>query len=203
MVKMSELVNQLKIVKYPHPALRYKSKPVKRVDRELGDIVRKMFDLMYEANGIGLAANQVNLPYRLFVINLTADPNEKKEELVFLNPVILRRKGFEQGEEGCLSLPDLRGTVRRSKEIDILAYNLQGEEICWRVTGLLARAFQHELDHLDGILFIDHLEPSELLDLRGYVEKWEDEYMSAVSQGAEEPEDRVLSRLRELEALRT
>lgn len=200
---MSAIVDELKIVKFPHPALRYRSKPIKRVDGELRDTIRKMFDLMYEANGIGLAANQVNLPYRLFVINLTSDPNERKEELVFLNPVILRRKGLEEGEEGCLSLPDLRASVRRSKEIDILAYNLQGEEVSWRLNGLLARAFQHELDHLDGVLFIDHLGPSEMLQVREKLEQWEEEFAAAVAKGLEAGDQQVHERFRQLEALRT
>lgn len=199
---MSAFTDDLRIVKFPHPALRYRSKPIKRVDRELHSTVRKMFDLMYEAQGIGLAANQVNLPYRLFVINLTSDPNEKKEELVFLNPVILRRKGIEQAEEGCLSLPDLRASVRRSKEIDILAYNLQGEEISWRLTGLLARAFQHELDHLDGVLFIDHLSPSDMLQVREKLEQWEEEFAEAVAKGLEAGDQEVHERFRQLEALR-
>lgn len=199
---MSDLVSELKIVTFPHPALRYKSKPIRKVDKELVAIVRRMFELMYEAHGIGLAANQVNLPYRLFVINLTSDPQEKNEELVFINPVIVKRKGIEEGEEGCLSLPDLRGSVRRSKEIEILAYNLRGETLSWKMTGLLARAFQHELDHLDGVLFIDHLSPSQLLEVRDTIHRWEEDYEKAVNRGLETSEREVLMRFQELEAAR-
>ena len=100
----------MQIIQYPHPTLRHVSKPLKRVDQELHAIVREMFDLMYAANGVGLAANQVDLPYRLFIINLKSDPAAKDEELVFINPVLTSRKGNAEAEEGCLSLP---GLVRR------------------------------------------------------------------------------------------
>jgi len=162
-----------------------------------------MFQLMYDHNGVGLAANQVDLPYRLFVINLTSDPSEKAEELVFINPEIIRRSGSEEGEEGCLSLPDIRGQVRRSKELEILAYSPNGEEIRWRINGLLARAFQHELDHLNGVLFVDHLAPSESLNVRATLEEWEREYSMARSRGQQPSTEDVIARLKELEALRT
>ncbi|MBR5626760.1 MAG: peptide deformylase, partial [Thermoguttaceae bacterium] len=89
----------MKIVKYPHPILAYQSKPLRKIDQELRDIVAEMFDLMYESQGVGLAGNQVELPYQLFVMNPTGDP-EKKEEYVMINPVILKKKGREEGEEG-------------------------------------------------------------------------------------------------------
>src|SRR4051812_11610093 len=97
----------LKIINYPHPTLRHVSKPLKRVDAELRRIVRAMFDALYEAKGIGLAANQVDLPYRLFIVNPKSDPNEPQEERVFINPVLSSRKGLAEAEEGCLSLPGL------------------------------------------------------------------------------------------------
>ena len=90
----------MEIVQYPHPTLRHKSKPINRVDRELKEIVSEMFKLMYEAKGIGLAANQVDLPIQLFIINLKSDPNEG-EELVFINPVVTSPKGSDEAEEGC------------------------------------------------------------------------------------------------------
>ena len=104
----------LSIVKFPHPALRWESKPVVEIDDRVRDAVRQMFALMYEAKGIGLAANQVALPWRLFIINPSGEPENTDEEFVFLNPEILRRKGSEEGEEGCLSLPDMYGPVRLS-----------------------------------------------------------------------------------------
>ena len=103
----------LRIVKYPHPALRHKSKALHRVHNELKDTVREMFDLMYESKGIGLAANQVDLPYRFFILNTEGDP-DKGEEYVFLNPVIVKRSGTAEADEGCLSFPKIYAPVKRS-----------------------------------------------------------------------------------------
>ena len=97
----------LEIVKYPHPALRYASRPIMEIDDALRSTVREMFELMYEARGIGLAANQVALPFRFFVLNLTADPEQRDQEQVFINPEIVKRHSSAEGEEGCLSLPGL------------------------------------------------------------------------------------------------
>src|ERR1700722_19235702 len=99
----------MQIIRYPHPALRWKSKPITRIDAELKRTVRAMFEAMYASNGIGLAANQVALPYRLFVTNATGDAAATEAERVFLNPEIVRRKGTVEGEEGCLSLPEIYG----------------------------------------------------------------------------------------------
>jgi peptide deformylase len=146
----------MQIVHFPHPALRFKSTPIIRIDNELRQIVREMFDLMYAADGIGLAANQVGLPWRLFILNLTADPNERDDEHVFINPEIIERKGTIEAEEGCLSLPKLYHPVRRSQEV-VEAYDLTGTGFEMTVDDLASRAVQHELDHLDGVLFIDRL----------------------------------------------
>jgi peptide deformylase len=162
----------LHIIAYPHPTLRRKSRPVKRVDAALRDMVREMFDLMYEARGVGLAANQVDIPLRLFVINTEADP-EKGEERVFINPVITQPKGSGEAEEGCLSLPGLYGNVVRPKQVRINAYDLEGNEINEEVTGLLSRAVQHELDHLDGILFVDRMNETGKLAVRPTLEEFE------------------------------
>ncbi|QDT51439.1 Peptide deformylase [Symmachiella dynata] len=147
----------MEIVKYPHPALRWKSSPVQAINAELRSTVREMFELMYEANGIGLAANQVALPIRLFVLNLLADPAEKEEEYVFINPEIIRRKGNQEAEEGCLSMPNLYGDVRRAGEIVVQAYGLDGQGFELTVDELASRAIQHETDHLDGVLFTDRM----------------------------------------------
>ncbi len=161
----------LQIIRYPHPALRHKSKPIRRVDAHLHQIVRQMFTQMYEARGIGLAGNQVHLPLRLFVVNLSGSPDEGEEQ-VFLNPVITHPRGSEEMEEGCLSFPQLYGPVRRPKHIRLHAYNLRGQEIRLELDDFLGRVVQHETDHLDGILFPDRMAPEaraefqhELLDL--------------------------------------
>ena len=137
----------LTVVRYPHPTLRWTSKPVKRVNARLRDTVRRMFELMYESRGVGLAANQVNLPLRLFVANPASDPNEG-DELVFINPVITRPKGLEEAEEGCLSFPDMYGPVTRPKRIHVQAYSLDGAEISADLDGLMARIVQHETTRL-------------------------------------------------------
>lgn len=146
----------MQIITYPHPTLRHVSKPIRRVDADLKKLVREMFDLMYAAKGIGLAANQVDLPVRLFLMNLAAKPGEGEEQ-VFINPVISSPKGSEEAEEGCLSLPGLYGQVIRPKTVRVNAYNLSGQEIQRDLAGLEARCVQHELDHLDGVLFPDRM----------------------------------------------
>lgn len=147
----------MEIVPYPHPALRFKSQPVREIDAALRKIVDEMFALMYASKGIGLAANQVALPIRLFVLNLSADPQEKDQEQVFINPVLGKRRGTVEGEEGCLSFPGLYGDVKRYADIAVEAFNIQGQPFQQRLTGLAARAVQHESDHLDGVLFIDRM----------------------------------------------
>lgn len=154
---MQEL--KLEIITYPHPTLRHASKPIVRVDAALRKIVSEMFDLMYAARGVGLAANQVDLPLRLFVVNLTAEKGTG-EELVFINPVVSRPKSSEEAEEGCLSIPEVYGPVARPKQIHINAYSLDGQEMTATLDGLLARVIQHESDHLDGVLFPDKMNDS-------------------------------------------
>ncbi len=195
--------NVLSIVHYPHPALAHGSKPLRRVDAELRGMIREMFDLMYGAQGIGLAANQVALPYRLFVLNLTGSAEHPDQEWVFLNPVISQRKGSGEAEEGCLSLPSLYAQVRRPEAITIEAYGLDGREIKLSVDGLFARAAQHELDHLDGVLFIDRLTPAARAEIQDEVEEFEIEFAARRARG-EVPGDREIAQeLRRLESLRT
>ena len=129
----------LNIVHYPHPTLRYRSKPLQRVDAELKKIIAEMFEAMYEAKGIGLAANQVDLPFQLFVINTEGDP-QRGEERVFINPVIESPKGTSEAEEGCLSLPGVHWVVARPEQVTVTAYDLSGNEVKQTVDGLLARA---------------------------------------------------------------
>ncbi|MBI3863539.1 MAG: peptide deformylase [Planctomycetia bacterium] len=151
----------MQIVLYPHPALRFKSVPVTQITRELRETVREMFDLMYAAEGIGLAANQVGLPYRLFVLNLTGKKEEPDQEHVFINPEIVKRKGSQEAEEGCLSFPKMYGQVRRAGEIVVEAFDLDGQGFELSIDDLASRAIQHETDHLDGKLFIDRLSEAD------------------------------------------
>lgn len=150
----------MEIVLYPHPALRWKSQPIREINDEVRKVVREMFGLMYEAKGIGLAANQVGLPWQLFVLNLTGDPAETDEEHVFINPEIVRRKGSAEGEEGCLSLPKLYGDVRRAAEIVVEGFDLEGQGFEMTLDDLAARCVQHEVDHLQGIMFFERMTES-------------------------------------------
>lgn len=146
------------IVHYPHPALRFKSADVTRIDGQLRQIVARMFELMHEVRGIGLAANQVGLPFRLFITCVAEDRDTEGVEQVYINPTLRKPKGFITGEEGCLSLPDLYGDVERSAEITVEAFDLKGERFEHRLSGLAARCVQHEFDHIEGALFIDHVD---------------------------------------------
>jgi peptide deformylase len=193
----------LRIIQFPHPTLRRVSKPLRRVDDELRRIVREMFDLMYQAKGIGLAANQVDLPYRLFVLNLNPDEAAPEDEQVFINPVLSQPKGSSESEEGCLSLPGLYAQVRRPEQITINAYNLAGEEVEESVDGLFARAAQHETDHLDGVLFIDRLSSTARMALKDSLEEFEIEFADRRHRGEIPDDERISARLAELEELRT
>jgi peptide deformylase len=183
----------LQIVNYPHPALRYVSRPVTRIDDDLRGAVAEMFQLMYAARGVGLAANQVGLPYRFFLLNPTADPEQKDQELVFINPEIVKRHSSIEDEEGCLSFPGLYSRVRRAKKIKARAFNLAGELIEYEVEDLLSRAIQHEADHLDGKLFIDYLGPLARHSIKDKLREFEDQYLQAQSSG-EYPSDHEIRR---------
>ena len=192
----------LKIIEYPHPTLRHVSKPLVRVDAELVEIVREMFALMYQNKGVGLAANQVDLPYRLFVANPESDPQRPDLEYVFINPVLSNRKGSAEAEEGCLSLPGLYSQVKRPEKVSLHAYNLQGGEFKGEVSGFFARVVQHEIDHLDGILFIDKLGPSSQIAARGAIEEFEIEFAQRRQKGEIPADAQISARLAELERLR-
>lgn len=189
----------MEIVQYPHPTLRYKSKPIIRVDRKLKSIVREMFDLMYAANGIGLAANQVDLPLQLFLINLTGKPDEG-EELVFVNPVLTAPKGNDEAEEGCLSIVGVNALVARPETIHVSAYDLAGNQIDKTVSGLLAKAIQHETDHLDGVLFIDRISESSMKQIDVELEDFEIEFENKRSTGEIPDDATIMKQLAEVEA---
>ncbi|MEX0613810.1 MAG: peptide deformylase [Pirellulales bacterium] len=193
----------LQIIHYPHPTLRHPSKPLKRVDAELREIVAGMFELMYEHEGVGLAANQVDLPYRLFITNVEGDREAKDEERVFINPVLSGGRGQEEAEEGCLSIPGIYSPVTRNTTIKFQAYDLAGNEIVGEAEGLMARILQHETDHLDGKLFIDRLGPAQLAAVRDKLEEFELDFQSRRETGELPNPDQIAARLEELERLRT
>jgi peptide deformylase len=173
----------MKIVHYPHPALRHPARPLVQIDRKLHVHVGQMWETMYEAKGLGLAATQVALPYQLLLINITGDPNKKDREEVYINPVIVERKGSQDDEEGCLSFPGLFQKVRRAKTVKVQAYNLKGEPVEVVASDLAARAWQHEIDHLNGVLFIDKMGILAKLAAKGSVRSFEKEFRRAQEKG--------------------
>lgn len=184
----------LSIIRYPHPTLRQKSKPIRRVDAALRSLAAEMLDLMYEAEGVGLAANQVDVPLRLFVVNPTGIRGEG-EELVIINPELQLPKGNETAQEGCLSLPGMYGLVKRPRTIRLSAYDLSGNPIEREVDGFLSRVLQHENDHLDGVLFLDRMSAEAKRELDGAIDELETDYRSRQSSGSLPSDSELLARL--------
>ena len=146
----------LEILQAPHPVLKTKAKPVTRVDEALRRLAADMFETMYKAPGIGLAAPQVGVSERLIVLDV-AD-GEERRPMMLVNPEIVWRSGERTtAEEGCLSLPGQFADVTRPAQVKVSYLSDNGEECQLEADGLLARCVQHEIDHLDGILFVDHL----------------------------------------------
>lgn len=141
------------IVKYPDPILQKPGEPVTEFNDELRSLVDDMFESMYAAQGIGLAAPQIGLSKRLTVIDLSFKKNPE-EKIVLINPEIVHKEGKQSEEEGCLSLPEIREKVSRAFKVRVRAQDVKGEWFELNGEELLARAMQHEIDHLDGILFI-------------------------------------------------
>lgn len=144
----------LEILHFPDPRLRIQAKPVKQVDENISKIVDDLFETMYEAPGIGLAATQVNIHLRIIVIDLSA---EKNQPLCLINPLILNSEGVTCTEEGCLSVPGIFESVERAEQITVQALNQQGESYTLTTENLLSVCIQHEMDHLQGKLFVDYL----------------------------------------------
>jgi peptide deformylase len=144
------------IVKFPDPVLQKPAEPVTVFDAELRKLVDDMFTSMYDAQGIGLAAPQIGISKRLTVIDLSFQ-KKPEDKIVLINPEVIEIKGKQVEEEGCLSLPEIRDRVVRAAEVKVRAQDADGKPIEVEATELLARAVQHEIDHLDGILFIFRL----------------------------------------------
>ncbi len=146
----------LDILEFPDERLRKQAKPVPAVDDSVRRLVDDMFETMYEAPGVGLAATQVNVHKRIIVIDVS---EEKDQPLCLINPEILSRDGLGEREEGCLSVPGIFEKVRRAESIRVRALDREGEPFELEAEGLLAVCIQHEIDHLDGKLFVDYLSP--------------------------------------------
>ena len=144
----------LPILRYPDPRLHKRAVPVEQVDDVIRKLAADMAETMYEAPGIGLAATQVNVHKRIVVIDVTED---RSELMVFINPEILEKSGEQVCEEGCLSVPGIYEKVTRAAEVRVTALNEKGERFELEADGLLAVCIQHEIDHLDGKVFVEHL----------------------------------------------
>jgi peptide deformylase len=195
----SAAIGRLELVEYPHPALARKAKPLARIDDSIRDAVGQMFDIMYEAQGVGLAANQVALPYRIFIVNVTGQRGAG-EELVFLNPALSRPRGTAVQEEGCLSLPGLRMDVRRPERVVLDAWSLDGQPIHLDLDGFLARVVQHEFDHLEGRLFTDRLPEAAALEARRALTSMHEVFVGRQARGEYPTHDQLVARLDALEA---
>jgi peptide deformylase len=158
----------LNILEYPDPRLRTKAEPVAAVDDELRRLAADMLETMYAAPGIGLAATQVNIHRRMLVADVS---EEKDAPHVFINPEILERRGTEVMEEGCLSVPGIYEPVTRSEWVRVRALGLDGEPFEMELDGLLAVCVQHEMDHLEGKLFVDYLSDLKRQRIRKRLEK--------------------------------
>ncbi len=182
-----------KVVRYPTAVLRAKCRPIAGVTEAVRTLATDMLETMREEHGVGLAAPQVaedvqltvidvsgsSLPTTVFKINGEDKPLAEHMPLIILNPTIELGKAKVTDEEGCLSFPDLRGQIRRSADVKVTFQNLEGETVTIETDGLLARAFQHEIDHLNGILFIDRMSPAAKISLKRklkrHMEEWAEE----------------------------
>ena len=146
-----------KVLVYGEKSLREPSKEVHKVSRKISDLVQDLFDTMYAQNGVGLAAPQIGVNYRVFVIDVSTG-DEPLNPIVFINPKIIKKSGSVKSNEGCLSFPEAYTDVKRYKDVTVKATDLSGRSFVLEAKDgtLLARAIQHEFDHLNGVLFIDH-----------------------------------------------
>lgn len=154
---------KLKILEFPDPRLRTKATPVVAVDDQLQSLIDDLFETMYDAPGIGLAATQVDVHKRVLVADISAD---KSQPCVLINPEILEKDGVTVTDEGCLSVPGYFEEVERAEHIKVRYLNREGEVVEMEATGLLAVCIQHEIDHLDGKLFVDYLSEAKRTRIR-------------------------------------
>jgi len=161
-------VSVLNILEFPDPRLRTKAAPVDSVDDGIRQIADDMLETMYTAKGVGLAATQVNVHKRIIVIDVS---EEKNTPLFLINPEILDQEGAEESEEGCLSVPGFFENVRRAQKVTLQALNRDGERFELDAEGFLAVCIQHEMDHLEGKLFVDYLTPLKRQRIKKKLEK--------------------------------
>ena len=174
----------MKIAKYPHPALRVKARPVTAIDADVQKAAAEMLELMYKSEGLGLAAPQVTLDYQMIVMNFAGEANRPDQEVVAINPRVVEVKGGAVSDrEGCLSFPGLYQNVRRAKTVHVEAYNLKGELFEMTCHDLAARVWQHEIDHLQGTLFIDKMGSLGVSRSQRDLEKYISDFEKAKKKG--------------------
>lgn len=176
---MNPNLNGLRIIHYPDPRLRKISAPVAEFGAPLAEFVQRMMTLMEKGKGVGLAAPQVGVNTRLIVVNPTGKPDGNR---VFLNPVIREPHGTVEAEEGCLSLPGVNVQIRRAQTCHLSAQDVEGRPIEMDLEGLLARICQHETDHLNGVLIIDRMGPTDRIATRKTLRALEDQYKSGLAR---------------------
>ncbi len=185
----------LDIVKYGHPVLREKGARIEKVTPEIRQLAADMVETMHAANGVGLAAQQIGRAILLTVIDVRGasvmsglwnkgrpESVDAKMPLVLLNPEIIQSQGEEVGSEGCLSIPDVNADILRPAYISMRAENLDGDAIEFECNGLLARAAQHEIDHLNGILFTERMNPSDRAGFAGKLQRLQQETLARMGQ---------------------
>jgi peptide deformylase len=146
------------VLKFPDPRLREISKPILEINDEIRELAKDLCDVMYDEPGIGLAAPQVGVPLRLIVVDTTwTEEDAERKPLILINPELTQYEGAIVWKEGCLSVPDFESEVERSERVRLIAQDLEGEEVVIDAEDLQAVCFQHEADHLDGVLFIDRI----------------------------------------------
>lgn len=176
---MSHDLKDLRIIHYPDPRLREVCQPVTAFDDRLQALVERMYELMEAGEGVGLAASQLGINQRLFVYNPTGRPDDKR---ALINPVLRDLHGSVEGEEGCLSLPGIRVQVRRSQRGRLTAQDVEGRAVELPLEDLPARVCQHEIDHLNGVLIIDRMGPTDRLATRKTLKALEDQFKSSTKR---------------------
>ena len=173
-------MSRLTILEYPDPRLRTRARPVEQFDAALGKLIADMFETMYEAPGIGLAASQVDVHRRLIIMDVSED---RSQPLVFINPEILQREGAAKTEEGCLSVPGVFDDVERAARVRVRAQDQTGAVFERDLDGVVAVCLQHEMDHLEGKLFVDYLSDMKRDRIRKKLDKERKERLAAQQRG--------------------
>jgi len=166
----------MELVYYPDPRLRDVSKKITTVDAQVLEAIPQMFEIMYKARGIGLAGPQAGLGRRVIVANLSGDPKNKDEEQVFINPQILGKEGELREEEGCLSLPGMAAQIQRAERVLVRYQDAKGKTLEREAEMLESRLFQHEIDHLDGILIVDKMTPADRKQWAALLKEMEEDF---------------------------